>query len=118
MRQIVPSSTSAGLLSDLIPDENWEVMQYIGLKDKNGVEIYEGDLVIFHAFKNTSTLAGYSEVDYNPIAQVFYNAETLSYMFKVAAEEIWDIFGTSHFESGDCIEVIGNVYENPELLEV
>lgn len=72
------------------------IMQYTGLKDKNGVEIYEGDIV-------NSKIFGISEVRY------FQNSFVL-----------WDDGSYSRDHKnylGDNCEVIGNIYENPELLE-
>lgn len=79
-----------------------ELMQSTGLKDKNGTEIYEGDIVQ-HSEKP------------NPC---------FSYLFKViqARTGEWrlDNFrcGTVlAFSNQDELEVLGNIYENPELLE-
>lgn len=71
------------------------VMQYTGLKDKNGVEIYEGDIV--KKFGRGSMP--------NP-AFVFYVVEYKDNGF---------INCLDRREHG--VEVIGNIYENPELLE-
>ena len=77
------------------------VGQYTVLKDKNGVEIYEGDIV-FDRWVN----------EYTPVFQngiyMAYNPKNLmqndpSTQFNI----IWK----------DGCEVIGNIYENPELLE-
>lgn len=68
------------------------LMQYTGLKDKNGVEIYEGDLL---------TELGHVKV-------VEWSGEGLGWVFQVVRE-----FKNNYSAS---IEVIGNIYENSELL--
>ena len=67
--------------------------QYTGLKDINSVEIYEGDIV------KAKTNIGY----------VKYNEKDCK--FEVCTLD-WDI----DFSEYSCWEVIGNIYENPELL--
>lgn len=79
------------------------LMQYTGLKDMNGKEIYEGDIVKF------ADVVGYVE---------YYLG---SYIIKVrdGYGSFYDFFDFYN-EKGDLVEeleVIGNIYENPELLE-
>ena len=73
--------------------ENFEVMQYTGLKDENGREIYEGDIA------RHATWGDIYEVIFEDGG--FYVLS--SYDFQTINEYP--------------LEVIGNVYENPELLE-
>ena len=82
-----------------------ELMQYTGLKDKNGKEIYEGDIVKFR-FKDGREefpdLIGYIEYQTTFTAFIIMSNQG---SFKIDITEI------------KFIEVIGNIYKNLELLE-
>ena len=82
-------------------DDNYIVEQYAGLKDKNGKEIYEGDIIQCHLSPISSTIFT-GVVEFRPGC----------IMFKNFADS-----GAYAFNSLGAIEaVIGNIHENPELL--
>ena len=82
------------------------IMQYTGLKDKNGREIYEGDILRL----KIDDYAGLEKPDIFLI-----NSDEVYYADVCYLQQIDDHIKQS--ETDDCIEVIGNIYENPELLE-
>jgi uncharacterized phage protein (TIGR01671 family) len=77
--------------------KNWVVMQFTGLLDKNGKEIYEGDIVRDELLKE------------KPIHEVVF--EKGIFRVKGVPNEVWLSAVPSSFE------VLGNIYENPELLK-
>lgn len=72
------------------PMENlpYILMQYTGLKDKNGKEIYEGDIV-------------YSTY----------------YRHNIEIEDIFTMYKWFDYPESEEFEIIGNIYENPELIK-
>ncbi len=83
--------------------EDCELMQFTGLKDKNGKEIYEGDIL-----------------------SVAVIGKFIEWFVQVTWSDFDNGWMVIHNESGngrlyeinfDLIEVIGNIYENPELME-
>lgn len=84
----------------------YKIMQYTGLKDKNGKEIYEGDIVQWNGWKLGAKSVDGSEFPLyiNPI--IWDSKESA---FRI--EE--SIFSIGIYSN---ILVIGNIYENPELL--
>lgn len=80
--------------------------QYTGLKDKNGVEICEGDIVTMIVFEDNDEYLGYVVFENGCFC---LNISLDGTKYKVPASE-WK-------ETETIITVIGNIYENPELLE-
>ena len=87
-----------------------ELMQYTGLKDKNGKEIYEGDIC---RWRDLETFNGEIIED---IFVVIWNNEKLAWY----TQNLDSNFGYDLYEYTDDrdLEVIGNIYENADLLGV
>lgn len=73
---------------------DYELMQYTGLKDKNGVEIYELDILEFNK----------------------WSKKVVIFEIYMDLENCYTGYGLHQEECNRC-EIIGNIYENPELLK-
>jgi uncharacterized phage protein (TIGR01671 family) len=89
--------------------ERYHLMQYTGLKDKNGVEIYEGDICRAAVYKDPIALR--KSMMINSLV-VFHDGAFILDGHK----RLPDGFRT--LPTFDDCEVIGNIHDNPELLEV
>ena len=128
-----------------IPIDPTTVGQYTGLTDKNGREIYEGDIIAFYELKTYCInpdcdphLLAYSERLHKKIKAVkfedgifgvdgeYESIESLAYLGEWASDEEYmeEIKKDPYFDANgydlDSIvgmEVIGNIHDNPDLIE-
>ena len=104
------NKVSLCLWGELENDGSWrdigefEIMQYTNLKDKNGVEIYEGDIVLnpIRDEKELGITDRRWEVKFYQGGFHLFETDSVCADFR----EWWEQ-----------VEVIGNIYENPELLK-
>lgn len=90
---------------DEVPASDFILMQSTGLKDKNGVEIYEGDIVRYECcFESYVEEVIYDDKHCN-FGTIDKDEKTFSFDALISDFDV------------DCFEVIGNKYENPELLK-
>jgi len=86
------------------------LMQYTGLKDKKGKDIYEGDIIRYDSDESMNKWVR------GEIAEVIYIPAR--FLLRMSPfNEISSNVNIMRNDVEDCVEVIGNIYENPELLE-
>ena len=96
-----------GVAGEWLVNNDLELMQSTGIKDKPGKEIFEGDVL-----KVTDEHSWLEVVKYDDEKAMFVSEE-VNREFKVPDRPLYDLFNTNIFT----VEIIGNIYENPELLK-
>nr|DAY22897.1 MAG TPA: YopX protein [Caudoviricetes sp.] len=102
---IIDEDSVAG---DWIVNNDIHLMQSTGLKDKNGKEIFEGDILIVSDEHSWLEVVSYNQ------EKAMFVTEEINRKYKVPESPLNDLFDTNIFK----FKVLGNIYENPELLEV
>jgi len=90
---------------------HFEIMQFTGLQDKNGVDIYEGDIV---SARVSDKCGGYV---YKNLSVEYVDHMTHTGFKFYGTNRRFNPKATGSFIINNEIEVIGNIHSNPELLE-
>lgn len=110
----------------LVPSQDFVLMQYTGLKDKNGKEIYEGDICrCIHSEQNGNnpfkkieqvyTRPGGFSLFGKPMQDFSYESNNRLTAFNWKTDRSINI--SEYYYKIYDIEVIGNIYENPDLIK-
>jgi len=113
---MVSNGTGFGVVYDYetwIKDSEYEIMQFTGLLDNNKKEIFEDDICLWHT----------TESDFNPIWPIKWKDKISAFCH--GNMPIVNLFQSGFYQpslgrepwAGEGLEIIGNVHENPELLE-
>lgn len=108
--------------------KNYVLMQSTGLRDKNGKEIFEGDILKFNDSWNDFCYEGYVDGEIEGINFVEIESETACFVFgktKISDSSLFYYTNEEHLTFQEIItdtsfefEIIGNIWEHPELAEV
>ena len=91
-----------------LEDEDATIMQSTGLYDKNGKEVFEGDILEVTDKHSWLEVVSYSQ------EKAMFVTEEINREFKVPESPLYDLLDSTFLK----FKVIGNIYKNPELLEV
>ena len=110
MHEVMHYDVEKKFFASVLENDCFIVMQCTGLKDKNGKLIYEEDILKYTDCEGKETI-GSLEVDR-------FNLLTFTNMVNCDFCEEWtDVVKAVFFTGNSTIEIIGNIYENKELLE-
>ena len=103
-KKVVPKKGMVGCLVDMYPIDPKTLGQYTGLKDRNGVKIFEGDITFHHRHKIKAYWEWHADHACFVGMEISYDEPLISrYYIRLDEPDL---------------EVIGNIHDNPEHLEV
>ena len=106
INEVIEANEQYITIGSWCPVDPKTVMQSTGLKDKNGKEIFEGDILAIE------TDEGILNVN------IFWDSKHALFMFESKKYNEKDLLAELVEDNTYPFEIVGNIYENPELLEV
>jgi uncharacterized phage protein (TIGR01671 family) len=107
-------NSASSVYSEVDNADNYVVQQYTGLTDSKGNRIYEGDIIKEHHFEDWGDKIGYEYIGI--VVYKEYSDDILYAGYKTIPAKNQNTKFRGNAIQSDC-EVIGNVFENPELLK-
>lgn len=111
------SVRSAYLYDYLSKNEDIKAQQYIGEEDKNGVEIYDGDILKFYVGSRSLRKVIFQSGSFGVVGVKDDREKTFTEFIPFAIMNQSLIEQGIYEEINSLIEVVGNIYETPELLK-
>ncbi len=90
-----------------------ELMEYTGLKDKNGAEIYEGDIVV----ENSYPMYDDGLCNYRCVVVWYSDQVCFGLEMHTVSERVRGCAVPKSIDEYENLEIIGNIHGNPELLK-
>lgn len=105
------SRVPCGLLND--PEQHDHIMQFTGLKDKNGKEIWEGDIILANRHKTI----GVVRFGQYPDDEQYSTIDHYGWFFETKSKSLEKMVKTGLADEDGLCEVLGNIHEHSELLK-
>jgi uncharacterized phage protein (TIGR01671 family) len=106
----------SGMYDDVLPENDYTIQQYTGLKDRDGKDIYEGD-IIEHTFSKTTDDETSIHFGSKLNGSVSFCNHLCAYILTIISDDRHNGDTFQLMNHAPSKKIIGNVFENPELIK-